>query len=356
MRNYLVENNQKITKSTILLTLKRDENERHLAFEPGQYASIGFERKNKKSAVRCFSIVSSPTDQDHLQFSMRQRGRFTTALSKLETGDIVYVAGPFGGFVFDVSLDKSAVLMAGGIGITPFISMMRYLDKLNASNNVVLLYSIQNQDDVPFDNELIAIERRHPNLKTIFVVGNGGTDKLPQHSVASGYITAELLDRVTLANYDSQRFFICGPPVFMKAMSALIMQKHVPNKRILTEAFTQSSPKQTSILRSWPANVYTLGAVSFALGSLAVMVSDLLKTLPPLTADQPTKTAPFFVTNARQKQLDQLVNSIPPSASLISLPTSSSPSLSQNSTAPVSAPAPIYLAPAPRTTVSLPPP
>ena len=353
MRTYLVQENQKITASTILLSLKRDESERHLAFEPGQYASIGFSRNNKKSAVRCFSIVSSPTDQDRLQFSMRQRGRFTTALSKLEPGDIVYVAGPFGGFVFDVDKDKTAVLMAGGIGITPFMSMMRYLDKLNAENNVVLLYSVQNQEDVPFSDELIAIERRHPNLKTIFVVGKDSTDKLPQHSVASGYITPELLDKVTNAKYDEQRFFICGPPVLMKAMSALVMQKHVPKRRILTEAFTQSSPKQTSILRSWPANVYALGAISFALGSLAVMVSDLLKTLPPLSADQPTKTTPFFVTNARQKQLDQLVNSIPPSASLISLPTTQS-STAPTSTAPVTAPAPIYLAPPPRTTVSVP--
>lgn len=356
MRTYLVQENQKITPSTLLLTLKRDESERPLAFQPGQYASIGFERNGKKSAVRCFSIVSSPTEQDRLQFSMRLRGHFTTALSKLEPGDIVNVNGPFGGFVFDVDEDKTAVLMAGGIGITPFMSIMRFLSKLNADNDVVLLYSVQAQEDIPFGDELLTIQHQHPKLKTIFVVGKGETDKLPQANVASGFISADLLDKVTHGDYTSQRFFICGPPGFMKAMSVVVMQKQVPRNRILTEAFTQSSPKQTSVLRSWPANVYALGAIGFALGSFVIMVSDLLRILPPSSDNQPTKTTPFFVTNVRQKQLDQLVNAIPPSPSVITAPSSSQPTSSSTPSSPPPTYAPIYTAPAPTTRVSLPPP
>lgn len=321
MQTYIVQESTKITPSTLLLTLERDESERPLAFQPGQYAAISYQKRGRASAARCFSIVSSPTDQNILQFSMRVRGRYTTALSNLQHGDLVDVSGPYGGFVLDTTHDKKAVFIAGGIGITPFMSMLRYLDALHADNDVTLLYSCANQDDIPFKDELLTIQSNHPNLKVIFVVGDGPTDHLPAKHVATGRISADLLDTVTDKNYGGCRFFICGPPVFMKAMAGILGKQGAPKKNILTEAFTQSSPKQTSILRSWPANVYVLGAIGVVLGSFAVMVSDLLRNLPQTTTLRPTKTAPYLITNARQQQLDQLVNSIPPSPDVITAPT-----------------------------------
>ncbi len=362
MHDYLVNEVKNITPSTILLSLKRDENERPIAFQPGQYAAINFEKRGKKSAVRCFSIVSSPTDQDELQFSMRVRGRFTTKLSKLEEGTMVNVRGPFGGFIYDVNRDKEAIFIAGGIGITPFLSMMSYCSKLNTDNKVTLLYSVQNQDDIAFKEKLLDIEKSNPNLKTIFVVGDGPIDKLGASNAASGRIDANLIDKYSNSDYSNKKFFICGPPGFMKAMAGLLASKGVENKRILTEAFTQSSPKQSSILRSWPANVYVIGIVGIVLGSLIVMVGDLLRILPPKSAGQPTKNSPYYLTNAKQKHIDSLVNSIPPSPTVITSPTnntqSSAPSANSsaiNSTPPTFAP--IYLtAPAPKTRASVPPP
>lgn len=348
MRAYIVEKNTKITPSTLLLTLRRDDSERPLAFQPGQYAAISYERRGKPSTTRCFSIVSSPTDQHVLQFSMRVRGRFTTALSQLEEGAIVNIAGPFGGFVFDVDADKKAVFMAGGIGITPFMSILRYLAALNAKNDVTLLYSCATQDDVPFGDELLAIHAGHPNLNVIFVVGKGPTDKLPQDHVATGFIGAELLDKVTETSYKDRRFFICGPPFFMAPMASLLIKQGASKSSILTEAFTQSSPKQTSILRSWPANIYALGAVGIVLGTFAVMAGDLLKSLPPATKVAPTKNAPYLITNARGQQLDQLINSIPPSPTLVTALTTSRDN--NSTTTPTSNPqpqtaAPIYTSP-----------
>ncbi|HVC36526.1 MAG TPA: FAD-binding oxidoreductase [Candidatus Dormibacteraeota bacterium] len=360
MRTYTVQENTKITPSTLLLTLQRDDQERPLAFQPGQYAAISFEHKGKKAPARCFSIVSPPTDQDTLQFSTRIRGHYTSALSSLQKDDIVNVYGPFGGFVLDVTRDKKAVFLAGGIGITPFISMLRYLNRLDADNQISLLYSCQTQDDIAFDKELLSIEARKPNLKTTFVIGKGPIDKLPNDNAATGFISAELLDKATGNNYAEQKFFICGPPGFMKTMVALLVKKGVARNRILTEAFTQSSPRQTSILRSWPANVYALSAIGVILGSLIVGVSDLLRTLPPTTPYKPTDSSPFLLTTARQKQLDQLVNTIPPSPNVITPPSANqtptyAPSTSTTNT-PAPTFAPIYVAPAPRTTVSTPPP
>ena len=360
MHDYIVSEVKNITPSTILLNLKRDDNERPIAFQPGQYAGINFEKRGKKSAVRCFSIVSSPTDQDELKFSMRVRGRFTTKLSKLEEGTLVNVRGPFGGFIYDVNRDKEAIFIAGGIGITPFISMMTYCSKLNTDNKVTLLYSVQNQEDIAFKEDLLNIEKNNPNLKTIFVVGNGPIDKLNPSNAATGRIDANLIDKYSNSDYSDKKFFICGPPGFMKAMAALLYSKGVDSKRVLTEAFTQSSPKQSSILRSWPANVYAIGIVGIILGTLIVMVGDLLRILPPKSAAQPTKNSPYYLTNAKQKQIDSLVNSIPPSPSVITSPTnntqSTAPASSSSSSVSSTAPtfAPIYLsAPAPKTCTSV---
>lgn len=320
MSIYLVQENTKITRSTLLLTLRRDETERPLAFQPGQYAAISFEHRGKTSPARCFSIVSSPTDQHVLQFSMRLRGHFTTALSRLQEGEIVDVIGPYGGFVFDSYRDKKAVFLAGGIGITPFMSMMRYVAALQSNNEVTLLYSCASQDDIPFKDELLTLQEGRPNLNVIFVVASGPIDSLPAAQVTSGRIDASLLDRASGKDYQQQRFFICGPPPFMKATVNVLTKQGASSSNILTEAFTQSSPKQTSILRSWPANVYALAFVGLLLGGFAITMSDLLKSLPPVTVHKPTKMAPYLITNARQQQLDQLVNAIPPSPTVITIP------------------------------------
>jgi len=137
---------------------------------------------------------------------MRVRGRYTTALSKLQKGELVDVYGPYGGFIFDAVRDQTAVFVAGGIGITPFMSMLRYLHALRADNDITLLYSCATQDDVPFKDELIAIQSEYPNLKTIFVVGSGPTNVLPAKQVKTGRIDAELLDSVTNEHYQDRRF------------------------------------------------------------------------------------------------------------------------------------------------------
>lgn len=256
--------------------------------------------------------------------------------------------------------------MAGGIGITPIMSIMRYLAALGAKNNVTLLYSIATQDDIPFKDELLKIEADHPNLKVRFVVGKGAIDTLPLGHSATGYISADLLKIATGGDFQKSKFYICGPPPFMNAMVGTLAKQGAPRHHILTEAFTQSSPRQTSILRSWPANAYAVGAVSIALGSFVVMVSDLLKTLPPTSNQLPTKTAPFLVTNARQEQVDQLVNTIPPSAQVITPPTTQQAQttvITPSTSAPVTqrvvqvpppTSAPVYTAPsAPRSTTTV---
>ncbi len=313
MHKYRVSRNEHLTANTLLLTLTREQNvSTPFSFQPGQYAAISFKRHGRPTAARCFSIVSSPTDQSTLQFSMRTAGRYTKALTSLREGDEVTVRGPFGGFVFDATRDKDVVMLAGGIGITPFMSMVRYATATSLTNNIILLFSCRNQEDVPFAAELKLLEQRNPHFKVVFVIGEGPTDKFAGQAVAIGRITPEFVDKVSSGDYGSKSFFICGPPPFMKGMTNVLHGKGVSGNRIMTEAFGQGSHRQTGKIRSWPFNIYVLSAVSVAVVSFVVMISDLIKTLPSSSMLGSSSTTPLTSpVNTRQTDLDSLVRALP---------------------------------------------
>ena len=312
MHKYVVETVAHITASTLLLSLKKPAGERPLEFQAGQYAAISLYHRHRPTPARCFSMVSSPSDPEILQFSMREKGHFTRAVAALTPGDIINVRGPYGGFVIDDEQDTDIVCLAGGIGITPFMSMVRYTAAVRSSSKLTLIYSCATQDDIPFFEELKSLQLQMPNFKVIFMIGHGPIDKLVYQVTGMGRITPELLDALWGGQYGSKTFFICGPPLFMNGMVKTLRGKGVDRVQILTEAFAQGSHRQSSLFRSWPRSVYALGTAGFAVGSLAIMASDLIKTLPPSTylgtSNISTKAT---LTSSRQADLDALVNNLP---------------------------------------------
>lgn len=312
MHKYVVQSTEQITPSTLLITLKSDDVGSPFAFQPGQYAVINFYRHHRPSVVRCFSIVSSPTEQGLLQFSMRTKGHYTKALSRLQRGDMVDVRGPFGGFVLDTQQNSHVVLLAGGIGITPFMSMVRFAAVTNAKTNIELIYSCQNQDDIPFVKELERLQIVNPNFHVTFMIGEGKVDKLRHQSVGLGRISPELIGKLKPQPSSETTFMICGPPPFMRAMTSMLKSKGVQKHNIKTEAFSQGPNHQTGKVLNWPLNMYILTAAGVAVGSFIVMVADMMKMLPPSSLfDKNNKITAEILTNSRQTDLDSLVNSLP---------------------------------------------
>jgi ferredoxin-NADP reductase len=312
MYKYVVSYNQKLTDSTLLLKLKKCSNSKSFSFLPGQYVAVSFKRKGRPTPARCFSIANSPTEKDTLQFSIRIKGRYTHRMSELTVGDEVSVRGPFGSFIFDENRDKDVVLIAGGMGIAPLISIVHYATNIGLSNKISLIYGVKNQDDVPFVEQLTDLMKSNQNFKTTFVISSGPTDKLTSLYVETGRITPEIIQRVTNNEYNGKKYFICGPPAFMNAMTRILRDKNIPADYIMTEAFSQGSNRQTGKLLSWPNNIYALGAVGVVLASLGITVKDLLDTLPKSAYS--TSSSLFdskYSTNSRQAELDKLVNNMP---------------------------------------------
>ncbi len=331
----------RLSPSTMLLSLAQHKGERLFTYQPGQYAAISFYKKWRPTPARCFSIVSSPTDQGVLQFSMHPRGRFTKGANNLKPGDKVVVRGPFGGFVLDLAHGGETILIAGGIGVTPFMSMVRYARKVGASNKITLVYSCRSQYDLPFMGDLKILQAQNPNFRVVYVIGDGPATSLAGQAVVSGQITKEVFDPIIANNPTVKTYYICGPPQFMKGIMKTLSSLGVPRNAMLTEAFSQGPNRQTGKIRSWPENMYILGAAGVVLGSFAVMISDLLKTLPPSSVAKTSTTATNdLLTNSRQQDLDQLVNDLPPNTD--SAPESDEAKSAQQAVkVPVKSPTPI---------------
>jgi ferredoxin-NADP reductase len=242
--------------------------------------------------MRCFSIVSSP-NSDHLQFAMRIAGPFTQALAQLEPGDPVFVRGPFGNFVIDEDYDHSLVLLAGGIGITPIMSMVRYATEARLNKPLTLLYSCPSQDNIPFYDELISLSKQNERFKVAFFVTNGDTDTLKGAPVFKNRLTDERLTRITKGRFNHHTYFVCGPKGFMDSICSILAEHETESDRVITEEFTPTSQiKSISIMPRHSVSRWTYGltAASLVLGTALVMAADLDRALPKLVAADSAQT------------------------------------------------------------------
>ncbi len=312
MYRYVVVSNEPLSPTTLLLTLRPSEETRYpIGYYPGQYAAISFRKGLRISPARCFSLTSSPHDMSFIQFSIRVGGKFTHKLQTVLPGEIVDVRGPYGGFVINPEIHKELIFAAGGIGIAPFMSMLRHAAAVHDSRPITLLYGVQSQDDIPFFDEIKKLEDQIANLNVTFVVGKGETDKLHGQHVATGFINDELLVKALDGRPMDRSVFICGPPPFMNALIAASKRQGISQEQLVTEAFKQGHHRQTGKIVSWPRNMYVLGTLSMSLGALALLVGDIIKNLPstPLLKAKDAQHQLTGGATARDSDLDALVNS-----------------------------------------------
>ena len=208
-------------------------------FQTGQYAMLSFQDKNGKLFINHpFSIASSPSEKRYLQFGIKIGGKFTQTLATLNPGDEITVMGPYGTFVFDEYKHPDAVFIAGGIGITPFISSIRYASNIKLPNKLTLFYSNRTLDSISYFEELKELGRQNPNFQPVFNVSKETiTEK--QEYLESGQLNKDIISKHLLSVFNKD-YFLCGPAVFMKAMENNLLEMGVPQNKIHQEAFSMS--------------------------------------------------------------------------------------------------------------------
>ena len=202
-----------------------------LDFKPGQYMMMELETGDEEN-VNPLSIASSPTE-DFLLFSTKiSQSSFKQKLHKLKTGDRIKIKGPMGAFVLN-EVAKSIIFLGGGIGITPFKSMIKYATDKRLPIKLTLLYSNRNPDEICYRNEWIEMEKQNPNLKVMHTI----TDETSDWTGRKGRIDEKMI-REFCDDFENTLFYTCGPLAMVDAIINLLNSMNVPKQNIKREIFT----------------------------------------------------------------------------------------------------------------------
>jgi predicted ferric reductase len=180
----------------------------------GQWASIRVLRDDGWSEPHPFTISCAPEDEI-LRFTIKKAGVFTSSIQELEPGTPVRVEGPFGVFCRDIEKRQESAMIAGGVGITPFLSVLRYFSNIRTKNRVTLFWTNKTVEDVFAADELKEMTREL-NLKVIHTISREKEVEkyfqaaYPYVLYVPGYATRELLQEHL--DVTGTSFYVCGPP------------------------------------------------------------------------------------------------------------------------------------------------
>ena len=205
---------------------------REVGFSAGQWVDL-FVTIEGAEAVGGYSITSSPADQTSVRLAVKHDGSDHPVTNWLHDdareGDIVEVS--LGGdFIYTLDEARSIVLVGGGIGMTPLMSIVRTVDEMAQVTRLALVYSASSPDEMLFRREIEAIAVRNSRIRCVFTVTRGVPETWDGHG---GRIDADLLRAEGID--PSALFFICGPPSMIQDVAAILTALGVPGSRVRYE-------------------------------------------------------------------------------------------------------------------------
>ena len=206
-------------------------------FKPGQYIIMKLDVVDERNGVRMFSLSSSPTENGYAMISTKMTGsNFKKKLESTSIGDMVDIRGPFGRFLLQEDYSKTAVMLAGGIGITPFRNMIKFATDKKLDLKIVLLYSNKIPEEIAFKKEFDVWQKINPNLKVVSTVTRPEESKIKWEGV-KGRIDAAMIKN-NVSDMENCTFYVCGPPAMVDAMVITLKNMGVSDSSIKIERFT----------------------------------------------------------------------------------------------------------------------
>jgi predicted ferric reductase len=200
--------------------------EKKLQFNPGQFVFVSFKGKWISRESHPFSITSSP-DDENISITTKKLGDYTNNLNNLLIGTEVFVEGPYGFFSHTNTKNNKQIWIAGGIGITPFISMAKSL-KPSDNYNIELYYCLKNESEAVYLDELQKISM---NLQGEFKI-------IPHYSDLKGFISADVIEKESSNQLKNKDIFICAPPKMISSLKLQFLTKGISKKLIFSEEFS----------------------------------------------------------------------------------------------------------------------
>ncbi len=209
-------------------------------FLPGQFLQVEVEPDGGRPVRRSYTIASSPTQRAYVEITVKreEQGIVSCYLhDNAKVGDLIKVSGPFGSFTFTGSDADSIVLIAGGVGITPMMSVLRYLTDTAWPGEIFFLYGANSTEEFVFRDEIERLERQDPKLHVLATMARSpGTVWLGPE----GVITKDLLTRA-VPDLGRRRIHLCGPPPMMASIKLMLKELGVPDAQVHSEAFGPAS-------------------------------------------------------------------------------------------------------------------
>ena len=205
---------------------------REIGFSAGQWVDL-FVTIDGAEAVGGYSITSSRAEQTRIRLAVKHDGSDHPVTNWLHdcarVGDVVEVS--LGGdFIYTPDEAESVVLIGGGIGMTPLMSIVRTVDEISRNTCLTLVYSASTPDELLFGEELESIAAHNSRIRCIFTVTRAVSETWEGHT---GRIDADLLraEGIDLGAL----FFICGPPAMIQDVAAMLASLGVTGERIRFE-------------------------------------------------------------------------------------------------------------------------
>jgi ferredoxin-NADP reductase len=229
---------KEVAKETIVYIFSKPD---QFTFTPGQFGGftlLSLLKTNPAASTRRFSLLSTP-DDPHIAIATRlQLSDYKRVLNALPLGGEIKFTGPSGIFTLHESATIPAVFIAGGIGITPFYSMIRHVLSQKISKtfktpkNIYLFYGNQTQESSAFLEEFFLLQKTHPHFVFVPVMAIHS----PTWQGETGFITDHIIKKY-VNHLSNPIFYICGSPMMVKALHETLSDMEIPDERIKLEDF-----------------------------------------------------------------------------------------------------------------------
>src|SRR3990167_7938920 len=197
-------------------------------FKPGQYTSVRIANSTKH-----FSIVNSPDEKGIISIATRLRDSdFKNSLQKLAIGAQIELGPISGSFILPQDISKPLVFIAGGIGITPYISMLRYVTEQKLPYKITLLYSNRDQSSAVYIEELQNFKFQISNFKLILTMTEDPAWPGEKRKIDAGFI------KEYFPALNENLYFVVGPPPMVEAVQKALLEAGVGIENITIENFT----------------------------------------------------------------------------------------------------------------------
>jgi predicted ferric reductase len=208
------------------------ENHPGMEFRAGQFAWLTLKSSPFTLEQNPFSFSSSDQSSKKISFTIKELGDFSEKIKKLSLCKRVYLDGPHGAFVLNKDQEVAAFMVAGGIGITPFMSMLRSAKDRGEKRKFVLIYANNTIEDITFQQE-IEVLKAHLQLTVVYVLSEPPED----WNGEEGFVTSEILQANKIQGVADTEYFVCGPTPVMDIVETTISGWGVPTRKIKSERF-----------------------------------------------------------------------------------------------------------------------